>query len=97
MKDEWFSDDLRKLDDDNVYRKLQGHWMIEMSEMMATANAKSIEEIKAGLETTEKGGVRQSIRNCLTVFQRDPLLSGAIAYNILTDRKDIIYDSFRCV
>ncbi|EEA82248.1 hypothetical protein CLONEX_01851 [[Clostridium] nexile DSM 1787] len=50
----------------------------------------SIEEIKAGLEATEKGGVRQSIRNCLTVFQRDPLLSGAIAYNILTDRKDII-------
>ena len=40
----------------------------------------SVEEIKAGLETTEKGGVRQSIRNCLTVFQRDPLLSGAIAY-----------------
>ena len=24
----------------------------------------SIEEIKEGLETTEKGGVRQSIRNC---------------------------------
>ena len=43
----WFSDDLRKLDDDNVYRKLQGHWIIEMSEMMATANAKSIEEIKS--------------------------------------------------
>ena len=41
---------------------------------------------RQGLETTEKGGVRQSIRNCLTVFQRDPLLSGAIAYNILTDR-----------
>ncbi len=44
VRDEWFSDDLRKLDDDNVYRKLQGHWIIEMSEMMATANAKSIEE-----------------------------------------------------
>ena len=49
VKDEWFSDDLRKLDDDNVYRKLQGHWIIEMSEMMATANAKSIEEIKSFL------------------------------------------------
>ena len=48
-KDEWFSDDLRKLDDDNVYRKLQGHWIIEMSEMIATANAKSIEEIKSFL------------------------------------------------
>ena len=42
-------DDLRKLDDENVYRKLQGHWIIEMSEMMATANAKSIEEIKSFL------------------------------------------------
>ena len=40
---------MRKLDDDNVYRKLQGHWIIEMSEMIATANAKSIEEIKSFL------------------------------------------------
>ncbi|MCD8375050.1 MAG: virulence-associated E family protein [Oscillospiraceae bacterium] len=46
-RDEWFSDDLRKLEDDNIYRKLQGHWIIEMSEMLATANAKSIEEIKS--------------------------------------------------
>ena len=63
-------------------------------ELKNTMNAmqppQSVEEIKAGLETTEKGGVRQSIRNCLTVFQRDPVLAGAIAYNILTDRKDII-------
>ena len=49
INDEWFSDDLRKLEDDNVYRKLQGHWIMEMSEMIATASAKSIEEIKAFL------------------------------------------------
>ena len=49
LRDEWFSDDLRKLDDENVYRKLQGHWIIEMSEMIATASAKSIEEIKSFL------------------------------------------------
>ena len=49
VKDEWFSDDLKKLDDENVYRKLQGHWIIEMSEMIATANARSIEEIKSFL------------------------------------------------
>ena len=48
-RDEWFSDDLKKLDDENVYRKLQGHWIIEMSEMITTANAKSIEEIKSFL------------------------------------------------
>lgn len=47
IKDEWFSDDLKKLDDENVYRKLEGHWIIEMSEMIATANARSIEEIKS--------------------------------------------------
>ena len=49
IEDEWFSDDIRKLDDENVFRKIQGHWIIEMSEMLATANAKSIEEIKSFL------------------------------------------------
>ena len=49
LRDEWFSDDLRKLDDENIYRKLQGHWIIEMSEMIATASARSIEEIKSFL------------------------------------------------
>ena len=48
-KDEWFTDDLKRLDDENIYRKLQGHWIVEMSEMLATANAKSIEEIKSFL------------------------------------------------
>ena len=28
IRDEWFSDDLKKLDDDRVYLKLQGHWII---------------------------------------------------------------------
>ena len=27
IDDEWFSDDLSKLGDDNIYRKLQGHWI----------------------------------------------------------------------
>ena len=49
IKDEWFTDDLKKLDDDNVFRKMQGHWIVEMSEMIATANAKSIEDIKSFL------------------------------------------------
>ena len=54
---------------------------------------RSVEEVKAMLETTEKGGFRNSMSNCLTVFQCDPLLSGAVAYNLLTDRTDILnYD-----
>lgn len=47
IQDEWFSDDLKRLDDDRVFTKLQGHWIIEMSEMLATSNAKSIEEIRS--------------------------------------------------
>ena len=54
VKDEWFSDDLKKIDDDNVYRKMQGHWIIEMSEMIATANAKSIEDIKSFISRSKE-------------------------------------------
>lgn len=42
------------------------------------------------LESTEKGGVRNSIQNCLTVFQCDPVLSGALAKNLLTERIDLL-------
>ena len=47
LKDEWFTDDLKRIDKDDVYVQMSGHWIIEMSEMLATANAKSIEEIKS--------------------------------------------------
>ena len=59
-------------------------------QMSSMRSATSVEEVKAMLDTTEKGGVRNSIKNCLTVFQHDPLLSGAIAYNLLTDRTDVV-------
>lgn len=46
IQDEWFSDDLLRVDDDNVYRKMQGHWIIELSEINARTSAKSIESFK---------------------------------------------------
>ena len=49
IKDEWFSDDLKRLDDEKIYQRLAGHWILEMSEMVATANTKSVEEIKSFL------------------------------------------------
>ena len=49
LRDEWFTDDLKKLDDENVVRRLQGHWIVEMAEMIATGSAKCIEENKAFL------------------------------------------------
>jgi len=47
LRDEWFTDDLKDLDDKRVYEKLMGVWISEFSEMLATANAKSVEEIKS--------------------------------------------------
>ena len=44
MENEWFSDDLRKLDDENVFRKIQGHWIIEMAEMLATMKTGRLDE-----------------------------------------------------
>lgn len=49
VEDEWFSDDLKDLDSGKVYEKLQGHWIIELSEMLAANNAKSNEVIKSFL------------------------------------------------
>ena len=49
LRDEWFSDDLKKIDDEMVYRKMAGHWIIEMSEMLGTVTARSIEDIKSFL------------------------------------------------
>lgn len=60
------------MDDDKVYVKLQGHWIIEMSEMLATSNAKSIEEIRSFIsrqketyrtpyDTYPKDRLRQSV------------------------------------
>lgn len=47
MNDDWFTDDLKKMDDDNVYRKLQGHLMVEIPEMVAILNAKNVEDTKS--------------------------------------------------
>lgn len=49
VEDEWFTDDLKDLESGKVYEKLQGHWIIELSEMLATNNARSNEVIKSFL------------------------------------------------
>ena len=47
MRDEFFTDDLKKLADEKVVVKLLGHWIIEIPEMVAFFNTRTIEEIKA--------------------------------------------------
>lgn len=54
VEDEWFTDDLKDLESNRVFEKLQGHWIIELSEMLATNNAKSNEAIKSFLSRQEE-------------------------------------------
>ncbi len=64
--DDWFTDDLKRMDDENVYSKMQGHWIIEMSEMLATVNAKSIEDIKSFLSRQ-----KETYRSPIKTHMRD--------------------------
>ena len=52
----------------------------------------SAEDIQADLVRNNKGNICQSIDNCITVFQRDPLLKGAIRKNELSGKIDIVGD-----
>ena len=47
IKDRYFTDDVKKLDGEDVFEKLQGHLIIEMAEMLAAIRAANAEEIKA--------------------------------------------------
>ena len=59
LNDDWFSDDLKQLNDSKIYEHLRGHWIMEMSEMIAAISAKSNEEIKSFL-TRQKDTYRNS-------------------------------------
>ena len=48
------------------------------------------EDVKDLLETTEKGQVKSSITNAELILSYDPLLRGAIRFNELTQRVDIV-------
>lgn len=48
-KDEWFCDDIKRLDDEKVYEHLAGHLILEIAEMLALNNTKCNEAAKAFL------------------------------------------------
>ena len=54
------------------------------------SNHQSTEQIKESLEAYQRGGVKNSIGNCVKVLKSDPKLQGAIAKNLLTERVDIV-------
>lgn len=55
-----------------------------------TAPAGSVAEVRDMLEWNDKGKVKNTIGNCLAIFQNDPVLHDAIRYNLLTERVDVV-------
>lgn len=49
----------------------------EIREVLDTEMS-TVEDIRADLARNDKGDTCQTINNCMLVFQRDPLLKGAI-------------------
>ena len=56
------------------------------------APEQTADEVRESLDVTWKGQTANTIRNCKTVFQHDTLLKGAVRYNLLTERIDIVRD-----
>ena len=50
----------------------------------------TVEDVNEMLEHTDKGRTKQTIRNCVTVLQKDPVLKKAIKRNELSGRMDIV-------
>lgn len=50
----------------------------------------TVEDIRADLARNDKGNTCQTINNCMLVFQRDPVLKGAIRKNELSGKIDIV-------
>ena len=46
----------------------------------------TISNIRKMLSQAEKGGVQNTIQNCVTVLQNDPILADSIRLNLLSDR-----------
>ena len=50
----------------------------------------TVEDVLESLARTQKGNVKSSIENCMTILYRDPVLKDAICKNELTNKIDII-------
>ena len=54
------------------------------------AEMSTMEDILESLARTQKGNVKSSIENCMTILCRDPVLKDAICKNELTNKIDIV-------
>ncbi len=54
----------------------------------------TVEDVLESLARTQKGNVKSSIENCMTILYRDPVLKDVICKNELTNKIDIVNPLF---
>ena len=54
----------------------------------------TVEDVLESLARTQKGNVKSSIENCMTILYRDPVLKDVICKNELTNKIDIVKPLF---
>ena len=57
----------------------------------------TVEDVLESLARTQKGNVKFSIENCMTILYRDPVLKDAICKNELTNKIDIVKSLYKIV
>lgn len=72
------------------YQNLPPNLKEAVIETASSMTPKTVEEICGSLNLTDNGSIKNSVENCLTVLENDPVLSGAICYNCLTERVNIV-------
>lgn len=73
----------------NDYQSLAPELRERLKMMTEGQVCRTVEEVRKLLDFSEKGQVKNSMENVYRVFMSDPMLHGAIGYNILTGRIDI--------
>ena len=71
------------------YQSLAPELRENLNMMAQNRLCQTTEEVKSLLELNEKQQVKNTMQNVYQVFMSDPMLHGAIGYNILTGRIDI--------
>lgn len=71
------------------YQSLAPELRENLKMLAENRSCQSTEEVRGLLEVNDKGQVKNTMQNVYQIFASDPMLRGAIGYNILTGRIDI--------
>lgn len=84
VQDDWYTDSLQNLDNQkDTFEKMAGKWVIELGEMLATTNAKTVESIKSFLSRQADSYRTPYERFARTIFRQNIFIGTSNDINCL--------------